>query len=52
MSKVIGTPLAVEPSLLLSAAVDPSTRSPSNSASVNRRSMPGSTGPEASDWIE
>ena len=35
MNKVIGKPLAVEPSLPPSGAVDRSTRSPTNSASVN-----------------
>jgi hypothetical protein len=35
-----------------SGAVDRSTRSPTNSASVNPRSMPGSAGPKASDSTE
>ena len=39
MSKVIGKPLAVEPSSPPSGAVDRSTRSPTNSASVNPPSM-------------
>ena len=50
MSKVIGRPLAARPSSPPSGAVDPSTRSPKNSASVNPLSMPGSAVPKASDW--
>ena len=49
MSKVIGKPLAVEPSSPPSGAVDRSTRSPTNSASVNPLFMRGSVGPKASD---
>jgi len=49
MSKVIGKPLAVEPSSPPSEAVDRSTRSPTNSASVNPLFMRGSVGPKASD---
>jgi hypothetical protein len=49
MSKVIGKPLAVEPSSPPSGAVDHSTRSPTNSASVNPLFMPGSAVPKAGD---
>ena len=52
MSKVIGKPLAVEPSSPPSGAVDRSTRSPTNSASVNPPFMRGSVGPKASDSTE
>ena len=52
MSKVSGKLLDVEPSSLPSAAVDRSTRSPTNSVSVNPLSMPGSAGPTASVSIE
>ena len=48
MSKVIGKPLDVGPLSLPSGAVDRSTRSPTNSVSVNPLSMPGSAGPKAS----
>ncbi len=49
MSKVIGKPLAVEPSSPPSGAVDRSTRTLTNSASVNPLFMRGSVGPKASD---
>ena len=49
MSKVIGKPLAAGPSSPPSGAVDRSTRSPTNSASVNPLFMRGSVGPKASD---
>jgi hypothetical protein len=52
MSKVNGKPLDVEPSSLPSAAVDRSTRSPTNSVSVNPLFMPGSAGLTASDSTE
>jgi hypothetical protein len=52
MSKVIGKPLAVEPSSPQSGAVDHSTRSPTNSASVNPLSTPGSVVPKADDLTE
>ena len=52
MNKVIGKPLAVEPSLPPSAAVDRSTRSPTNSASVNPPFMRGSVVPKASASTE
>ncbi len=52
MSKVIGQPLAVEPSSPPSGAVDRSTRSPTNSASVNPLFMPWSVVPKASDSTE
>jgi hypothetical protein len=48
MSKVIGRPLAVGPSLPPSGAADRSTRSPANSASVNPLFRRGSIGPKAS----
>ena len=52
MSKVIGKPLVVEPSSPPSGAVDRSTRSPTNSASVNPRFMPGSVVLKVSDLTE
>ncbi len=52
MSKVIGKPLAVVPSSPPTGAVDRSTRSPTNSASVNPLFMRGSVGPKASDSTE
>jgi hypothetical protein len=52
MSKVIGKPLAVEPSSPPSGAVDHSTRSPTNSASVNPLFMPGSVVPKVGDLTE
>ena len=52
MSKVVGKPLAVEPSLPPSGAVDRNTRSPTNSASVNPPFMRGSVVPTASDSTE
>jgi hypothetical protein len=52
MSKVIEKPSAGEPSSPPSGAVDRSTRSPTNSASVNPLSMRGSVGPKASDSTE
>src|SRR4051812_43679226 len=52
MSKVIGKPLAGEPSSPPSEAVDRSTRPPTNSASVNPLSMRGSVGLKASDSTE
>ena len=52
MSKVIGKLSAGEPSSPPSGAVDRSTRSPTNSASVNPLSMRGSVGPKASDSTE
>jgi hypothetical protein len=51
MSKVTGKPLAVEPSSPPSGAVDHSTMSSTNSASVNPLFMSGSTVPTASDLI-
>jgi hypothetical protein len=52
MSKVIGKPFAVEPSSPPSEAVDPSTRSPTNSASVNPLFIPGFVGHKATDSTE
>jgi hypothetical protein len=52
MSKVIGMPLAVKPSSPPSGAVGRSTRSPTNSASVNPRFMPGSVVLKVSDSAE
>jgi hypothetical protein len=52
MSKEIGKPLAVEPSSLPSGAVDRSTRSPTDSASVNPPFMRGSVGLKACDSTE
>jgi hypothetical protein len=49
MSKGIGKPLVVAPSSLPSGAVDRSTRSRSNLASVNPLFIRGSVGPKASD---
>jgi hypothetical protein len=52
MSKVIGKPLDVELSSPPSGAVDRSTRSPTNSVSVNPLFMRGSVVPKASDSTE
>ena len=52
MNKVIGKPLSVEPLLPPSAAVDRSTRSPTNSASVNPPFMRGSVVPKANASTE
>src|SRR4051812_15788318 len=52
MSKVIGKPLDVEPSSPPSGAVDRSTRSPTNSVTVNPLSMPESAEPTASTSTE
>ena len=49
MSKVSGKPLDAEPSSPPFGAVDRSTRSPTNLASVNPLFMPGSVGPKTSD---
>ncbi len=52
MSKGIGKPLDIVPSLPPYGAVDRSTKSPTNSASVNPRFMPGSVVLRASGSTE